>query len=145
MELDLDRIRSKSAYISEQISEIRELLTRKTKEEILADPWLLKGIKYSLQTAIEAMIDLAYHLAAKCYSSAPTDARDALRTLFEHGVFPLEEYQTYTAMVGFRNRIVHGYQQVTPERVYSIAAEELGDFERFLERIRNVVASEAAK
>lgn len=35
-------------------------------------------MKYSLQTAVEAMIDLAYHVAAKKFGHAPTDARDAL-------------------------------------------------------------------
>jgi uncharacterized protein YutE (UPF0331/DUF86 family) len=38
-------------------------------------------------------------------------------------------------MIGFRNRVVHGYQQVTPERVYEIASDELVDFERFIEQI----------
>jgi uncharacterized protein YutE (UPF0331/DUF86 family) len=47
-------------------------------------------LKYSLQTAVEAMIDLAYHVAAKKFGHAPTDARDALRILAEEGIIEKE-------------------------------------------------------
>ena len=36
------------------------------------------------------MIDLAYHVAAKKFGHAPTDARDALRILAEEGIIEKE-------------------------------------------------------
>lgn len=79
MGLDRERMLAKIGYIREQVVSIKDLLDRKKKEEILTDPWLIKGIKYSLQTAIEAVIDLAYHVAVKKFGHAPGDARDADR------------------------------------------------------------------
>lgn len=38
-------------------------------------------------------------------------------------------------MVGFRNKLVHGYEEVSPERVYDVAAHRLGDFESFIRSI----------
>lgn len=52
----------KSGYILELVASIRELLKQKSKEEILADPWLTRGLKYSLQTSVEAIIDMSYHV-----------------------------------------------------------------------------------
>lgn len=46
---------------------------------------MLGGLKYALQTAIEALVDLAYHLCAKLYMHAPADARDALVVLAQQG------------------------------------------------------------
>ena len=135
MGLDRFRMMEKIGYISSQIEDIRTLLAVKRKEEILADPWVMRGLKYSLQTAVEAVIDLAYHIAAKKYGVAPTDARDALRVLGEHGLVKKEKLAVFSAMVGFRNRLVHGYQEVSPQRVYEIALHELGDLEEFVRSI----------
>lgn len=135
MGLDRERMLAKISYIKEQVAGIDSLLKSKKKEDILSDPWLVKGLKYSLQTAVEAMIDLAYHVTAKKFGHAPTDARDALRILAEEGIIEKERLAVYTAMVGFRNRIVHGYQEVSPEKVYSVAKFELGDFDKYIREL----------
>jgi len=137
--IDRDRVLSKMAYIREQTSSIKDLLEARPRDQILADPWLIRGLKYSLQTAVEALIDLAYHIAAKKMGYAPGDARDAIRLLAEGGVIPAEHVPAYSAMIGFRNRVVNGYQEVSGERVYAVAREELGDFDRFLESIALVL------
>ncbi|WP_207712664.1 MULTISPECIES: type VII toxin-antitoxin system HepT family RNase toxin [Desulfofundulus] len=142
MGLDRERIMAKISYIREQVASINELLNSKKKEDILMDPWLVKGLKYSLQTAVEAMIDLAYHIAAKRFGHAPGDARDAMRVLFEGGLITRDRLMIYSAMIGFRNRVVHGYQEVSAEKVYAIARKELGDFEKFIREIGAVLEEE---
>ncbi|KKM09539.1 toxin-antitoxin system antitoxin subunit [Clostridiales bacterium PH28_bin88] len=139
MELDRERMLAKAAYILEQVEAIRHLTNTRNMEAITGDAWMLKGLKYSLQTAVEAMIDMVYHISAKRFAHAPADARDALRVLTENGIFTQEEFEVYTSMVGFRNKVVHGYQQVSPERVYEAATEELGDFEKFLNSIQSLL------
>ena len=135
MAIDRDRILSKIAFIREQLTSIKTLLAEKSKEEILSNPWLVKGLKYSLQTAVEAMVDMAYHISAKKYDHAPSEARDALRVLAEGGLISQKDLPVYGAMIGFRNRVVHGYQEVTAERIYEIARNELGDFEKYIRQI----------
>jgi uncharacterized protein YutE (UPF0331/DUF86 family) len=126
---------AKIGYIREQIVGIRKLLADKSKEEVLSDPWLIKGLKYALQTSVEAMIDIAYHIAAKEYNHAPSEAREAIRVLVDNGLVSRKDLPVYGAMIGFRNRVVHGYQEVAPERVYEIAEQELGDFETFIRQV----------
>ncbi len=132
MGLDGERILSKIAFIKEQLQSIRMLTEVKSKNEIIYDQWLLKGLKYSLQTAIEAMIDIIYHITAKRFAHAPVDARDALRILRQNNIIGQQDFETFTSMIGFRNKVVHGYQEILPERVYEISTAELGDFNRFI-------------
>jgi len=136
--LDYERINNKIVYINEQISSLRGLLSKKKQAEIINDPWLIKGIKYSLQTAIEALIDICYHICVKKFSHVPLDARDAMRLLVENGIISSDKLHVYSAMIGFRNRVVHGYQVVDATRVYEIVSQELGDFEDFIRCIRKI-------
>lgn len=71
MGVDWARIERKSAYILEQVRNLGDLTRRLTKEEILHDPWVYAGVKYALHTAIEAVIELAYHVAARAFAHAP--------------------------------------------------------------------------
>ncbi len=135
MTIDVERIMQRIVFIREQIHDIETLTSAKNRSAILNDKFLIKGLKYSLQTAIEAMIDIAFHIAARKYNYAPEEARDAFRILKKNGVISEKEFQTFSAMVGFRNRIVHLYQNVSDERVYEFAADELADFEKFIASI----------
>lgn len=78
MVYDKERVYEKIAFIREQKADIHSLIGEKHYEEIINDQWIIKGLKYSLQTSVEALIDIAYHLSAKHYKHAPADARDAL-------------------------------------------------------------------
>lgn len=141
MTIDDERVVSKIAYIKAQISDIEELLSKKDKKRILSDPWTIKGLKYSLQTAIEALIDIIFHLCAKHFNKAPVDARDGLEILVQNKVIDDKSFFVYSQMIGFRNRIVHGYQQVSDERVYEMASEELGDFQTFIDSILKLISN----
>ncbi len=85
MTFDEERILEKIAYIQEQVLAIRNLLNENSKEEVTTNQWLIKGLKYSLQTSVEAMIDIAYHISAKHLQTAPADGRDAIAILTQRG------------------------------------------------------------
>lgn len=132
---DRERVMHKLAFITQQVDDLRRLAGSVDPERFVADAWLIRGAKYALQTAIEAMIDVAYHLSARAFSHPPTDAGDALETLRANGLFAPEDGPTFMEMIRFRNRVVHGYDRIDDQRVYAIIANELGDFARFVEAI----------
>ncbi|MBW6462971.1 MAG: DUF86 domain-containing protein [Firmicutes bacterium] len=137
MTLDEERIFEKIAYIQGQVLAIQSLLHEKSKEEIIANQWFIRGLKYSLQTSIEAMIDIAYHVSAKHIKAAPTDGREAIAILTKNGILADEEQELYSVMIGFRNRVVHGYQTISNERVYEISSADLDVFSTFIRQIRS--------
>jgi len=128
MILDIERIERKIAYIREQINTITKIIKTCGEQDIFQDPLKLSGLKYLLQTSIEAMIDIAYHVAAKEFCYPPNDARDALKVLMEKGVISASEFDTYVAMVGLRNRLVHGYERVSAEVLYEVVTKQLDYF-----------------
>ncbi|MCF6095678.1 DUF86 domain-containing protein [Thermovorax subterraneus] len=135
-------IERKIAFIREQINDIKLLLSNKSKEEILKDQWLIKGLKYSLQTAIETMIDITFHICAKHFKKAPVDARDSFNMLLDKNIITERDFLTFSQMVGFRNRVVHGYEDVSDERVYELASNGLYDFEHFIDLILRYAKSQ---
>ncbi len=135
MGVDSDRVRQKCAYITEQVASIKELIRSKPGKDIVSDPWLIRGLKYALQTATESLIDVCYHIAAKHFGHAAKDARDAVHCLVEHGVIEGKNEVLYSSMIGFRNRVVHGYQEVSAHKVYEIASSDLDDLLRFVREI----------
>lgn len=97
MELDAQRIGSRVAYAREQVEMIESLLATTPREQIISDPWTLGGLKYALQTAIEALIDIAYHICARVYKHPPVDARDAFSVLAQQAVISQTDLETYFA------------------------------------------------
>lgn len=131
MALDVERVADRVGFINEQVASIKLLAIPEGHGGVLDDPWVLKGVKYTLQTAIEACIDLAFHVSTTSLHYVPRDARDAMRRLAEASIITGEDLDTYSAMIGFRNRVVHGYQEVSPEYIERIIAENLDDLTRF--------------
>jgi len=135
MTLDTERVRRKIAYIRQQVSTINNITKTYSRQDIIGDPLKLSALKYLLQTSIEAMIDIAYHITAKNFNYPPYGARDAFKMLSAKGFISSSDFDTYSAMIGLRNRLVHGYDDVSPEVLYDIITEQLGDFEKFFSSI----------
>jgi len=132
MTLDTERVRRKIAYIRQQVSTINNITKTYSRQDIIGDPLKLSALKYLLQTSIEAMIDIAYNITAKNFNYPPCDARDAFKMLSTKGFISSSDFDTYSAMIDLRNRLVHGYDDVPPEVQYNIITEQLGDFEKFI-------------
>lgn len=135
-EVDRSRLEEKLAFIAAQVADLRRLAAERDLGSFAADPWIVRGAKYALQTAIEAMIDTAYHLSAKAFRYAPDDGRDAVDRLVKEGVLPADSAGIFQEMIRFRNRIVHGYDRVEDARVYELLTGRLGDFEVWIAAIR---------
>ena len=85
--------------------------------ELLTDDVRLGHVKYTFQTAIEACVDAAQHVCAANGWGPPKDNADAMRVLAKHGAVDGELGETMAAVVGFRNILVHDYDEVDDERV----------------------------
>ena len=97
-----------------------------------ADPLWLPGVKYLLQTSIEACIDVAQHLCATEGWGPPQDNGDAMRLLGERQVITAELAINMRMAVGFRNVLVHEYVEVEDSIVFQRVQDHshLRDFAR---------------
>ncbi len=134
MAVHKDKLRQKLHYIRESVEHLEDIRSR-GRDAFVRD-WLLRAAaERSLQVAIEAVLDVANHLIAQEGWGLPNSYREALEILLREGVLPQEKSQDYLQMVSFRNRIVHLYDQIDPEEVFTIVENSLGDLEVFIRAI----------
>ena len=94
---------------------------------------LQKAVERALQVAIEAMIDTSEHILALEKEPAST-ALSAIIRLQELGM--ISNDKDYMEMIRFRNFIVHRYEKIDIEIVYSILKNKLPQFRKFIHEIR---------
>lgn len=129
MALREQRLAENVAYVLGQVELLEPIVSNDAAlQDVLADPLRLSGVKYALQTAIEAIIDSMYHVAAQVYHRAPASAQDAADILLENQAIDADLHLRLVHMVGFRNRLVHNYQRIDLAILTEILRENLTDF-----------------
>lgn len=84
--------------------------------------------KNRLRRALEALFDLGRHLVVKSGFGLPQDYRFLIEKLREGQILPMDSAQKIMGMAGYRNRLIHEYNKVTPEELYDILEKRLEDF-----------------
>jgi uncharacterized protein YutE (UPF0331/DUF86 family) len=90
----------------------------------------------TLQIAIEAVLDSTHHIISDEGYREPDSYADAFTVLAEHKVISEDNAEYGKLMAQFRNKLVHYYEKIEPEQVYSIFSQHLEDFDRFVAAIR---------
>jgi uncharacterized protein YutE (UPF0331/DUF86 family) len=65
MKIDIEKIQRYLLEIKARHHEIEALLAKSSDVEILKEPWVLKGLKYTLIEIAEAMANTLQHILAK--------------------------------------------------------------------------------
>lgn len=115
---------------------VRELRT-------LSDPSLLdtdvrerRFVEHTLQVAIQAALDVASHIVSDERLGEPGSYRELFGLLERAGYLPGTLARELEKMAGFRNVLVHGYDDVDLAIVREILERRLDDLLLFVERIR---------
>jgi uncharacterized protein YutE (UPF0331/DUF86 family) len=97
------------------------------REEFLADPRMVAAGESFLRRALEALLDLGRHVAARGFGVAVAEYRGIADALEAHRVLSHELSERVRQMASYRNRLVHFYNEVTPEELYGILTSRVGD------------------
>ena len=124
----LDRI----AWIEQMLEDIRGL-PLDNREQFFADKRNVWAAESCLRRALEALLDLGRHILAKGFGLGVSEYKEVAARLREKGVLNDDEARLLRMLAGYRNRVVHFYHQVTPDELYEICANQLGDVERIKE------------
>lgn len=98
---------------------------------LAADAVLAAAAERWLQIAIEACIDIAYHLVAAHEWTPPETARAAFLVLAGHGIADRDLAERLGRASGMRNVLVHDYVAVDLELIARVVREDLDDLRRF--------------
>ena len=85
------------------------------------------AIAANLQRACEQCIDLANHTIKIRKLGLPKESRESFRILASNGIIPNELGVNLENMVGFRNTLVHQYQELDIGLMVEVIEEHLDD------------------
>jgi uncharacterized protein YutE (UPF0331/DUF86 family) len=127
-------IENKLRIIEQKLDEIRSWEIN-SFNDFEKSSLLQNASERALQVAIEVMIDISERILA--FEKIPPQnsaSENILRLQEMHVLSPMPEY---LEMVKFRNFIVHRYEKVDNEIVFTIIRNKLKFFESFVDDIRN--------
>ena len=132
--VDKEKIRSKIQTIEGNTAKLKEL-GKYSLKDFLSDFRNVEAAKHLLQVNVEAMIDIANHIAARNRWRTPGTSAEAFILLEQNGYFTTDELSTFNKMAKFRNRVVHLYHAVDDNEIHKIIQESLEDFNLFVNKI----------
>ena len=115
---------------------VRELETMARPERIATDIREQRFVQHTLQIAIQAALDAASHVVSDDRLGEPTTYRELFDLLEKAGYIPAELAGELAKLAGFRNVLVHGYDDVDLDIVRDIVENRLSDLIQFAESIR---------
>jgi uncharacterized protein YutE (UPF0331/DUF86 family) len=115
---------------------VRELQTLAHPEQIQDDLREERFVEHTLQLAIQAALDVGSHIVSDERLGEPETSRDVFRLLGRAGFVSPDLRGRLEQMAGFRNVVVHLYQDVDLGIVRDVVENHLGDLLEFAAAIR---------
>lgn len=128
--VDAERLRRLLQSVTDRLHTLRSYAPV-DPDELFGDEVRLGHVKWLFVTAIEACIDAAHHVVASEGWRPPRNNGDAMAVLAEHEVLDQDLGSTMQQVVGFRNVLVHQYDEVDDRRVVE-QLQRLDDLDAFV-------------
>lgn len=136
--LEKDTIIKRINGIQAEIIELQKLGMQSLDEFATKDGHKLA--EYHLHHALEGVFHIASHILSRIPGGQATEYAESARKFGEFGLVDKEfANTTLVKMAKYRNRIVHFYAEITPEEYYNIIKNNLGDFDIFLQAVKQVL------
>ena len=130
---DRDLIEKKLARIATNVEELRRL---GRPEAMRTDVREERFIEHTLQLAIQAAIDVASHVVSDQALGEPRSLREQFDLLARAGWIDSELCRRLGLVAGFRNVLVHGYEDLDLAIVEDVVRNHLDDLLAFAAAIR---------
>lgn len=124
----------KSAQIDAMIRGVKQL-PLDSLGSFLDDPRNAASAESYIRRALEALLDLGRHILAKGMGQGPAEYKEAALALQRSGVLDTTQGELMVKMAGYRNRMVHFYDEVSDEELFEIATRRVGEIRGLLEAL----------
>lgn len=107
--------------------------------EAFTDDWRnVPTAESLLRRAVETLLDVARHLLSSGFGLGSLEYRQVARYSAEHGLVRDPELgRVFEEMAGFRNRLTHHYEDVTPQELFGVVKNHLPDLEAISNELRS--------
>ena len=137
---DPELILKKLALIETCVRELRELAR---PEHMASDIRERRFVEHTLQVAVQATIGVAAHIVADRRLGEPSSRGKVFELVERAGWLAPDLSTSLRRMTGFRNVLVHGYDDVDLEVVHDILEHRLEDLLAFASAMRSRIARES--
>ncbi|MCB9728226.1 MAG: DUF86 domain-containing protein [Deltaproteobacteria bacterium] len=120
---------------------LRELRQHGHPDALDRDVIARRFVEHTLQIAIQAAMDAAAHVVSDERLREPSTNAQLFTLLRDAGCIDAALSGRLRQMVGFRNVLVHGYDEVDLDIVRDVLTHRLPDLEAFVEAIRRRTAT----
>ncbi len=128
------------AWIKRMLTHLREL-SLDSYDTFRSDPRNIAAAESYLRRALEALLDLGRHIVAKGFGVGVAEYKDIATNLAQFGVLDEEGRKLLREMAGYRNRLVHFYQEISDRELYEISTRRLNDIETALAAMTDWIKS----
>jgi len=132
--IDPDLVIRKITLITADLSALAPL-ARKNLEEYLASSTDEILVERYLERIIGRMIDINYHVITEAGHAPPRDYYESFTQLAKLQILTPAFASQLAACAGLRNRIVHEYDEIDPQRVYEGLQAAVRDIPEYLRHI----------
>ena len=122
-----DVVWNKKESIERCIRQIRTYYALPASVPFAEDHLKQDAIALNMQRACEQAIDLANYTIRKKKLGLPKESRESFLLLAEDGILPRELAIKLGKMVGFRNTLVHEYQELDLDLMVEVIEHHLDD------------------
>lgn len=130
---DRDLVEKKLARIVTCVAELRRLAR---PEAIQDDVREERFVEHTLQLATQAALDVASHIVSDESLGEPQSNRELFHILARAGWLEPALAERLALMAGFRNILVHGYDDVDLTVVVDVVRNRLGDLLLFVDAVQ---------
>ena len=100
--------------------------------KMLSDNWeLLSAVERNLQVAIEFALDIGEMIIIEENQERPETYKGVIEKLGNMGVLDSKFASDFSHSAGFRNILVHLYEEIDITRVFTFLTSKLSDFDVF--------------
>ena len=132
--LDRDVLAEKVAAVERHLERVRDKLPR-DPERLKPSTDATDAVVLHLWQAVQIAIDVALAACVRHNLGTPATYGEAFRRLAEDGILEQDLAERLVRAAGFRNAIVHAYENLDMRRVHEAASKGPDDLRAFLAEI----------
>ena len=128
------------ALVAKKLARIEQCLAdlerRADLNTLRTDVVMQRFVEHTLQVGVQAALDVASHIVSDERLGEPATNHELFDLLARGGWLAIDQVPALRGMVGFRNVLVHEYDEVDLAVVRDVIDNHLGDLVAFVEAIR---------
>lgn len=131
--VDKDYIKQKIALALKILEKLEK--TEFTKEQLATDMEVYPKVYFLYQNVIERCLGIASYACQMLDLPIPTSARDTFMQLADKNIIDKDTARRLSGAYGFRNMIIHDYDEINVDRIYMEHKNNLMNIRDFLKQL----------